>query len=210
MRIITNVSLALLGAAVLLTTSPLSAASFDCGRATTMAEKEICIEPELNRLDNELGRIYHKAKHLRYVKQEQRDWLRHRDRKCGGNFYCLRDEMEERIHELRRMVRRSKRYNRPAHPESHRGSVYSPDYGVVCDKEAGFCADREGIALGYTKVYLGEANAEKFNRILSTPDFDKTRFTMSNGVYCDGPLRKCFNNKWKEAVDPYWTKRLFP
>jgi hypothetical protein len=80
---------------------------------------------------------------------------------------------------------------------------------VVCDKEAGFCADREGIALGYTQVYLGEANAEKFNKILSTPGFDKTRFTMSNGIYCDGPLRKCYNNKWKEKVDSYYTNILF-
>jgi uncharacterized protein YecT (DUF1311 family) len=210
MKKIRNISLLLLGAVAMLFTSPLLAASFDCARAMTMAEKAICIEPELSRLDDDLGHVYHKAKHMSHVKQEQRDWVRHRDRKCGGNFYCLRDEIENRIDELHRIVRNSKRYNRPAHPASHKGAVYSPDYGVVCDKKAGFCADREGIALGFTKVYLGEANADKFLKILSSPSFDKTRFTMSNGVYCDAPLRKCYNNKWKESVDPYWTKRLFP
>jgi uncharacterized protein YecT (DUF1311 family) len=209
MKIIINVSLALLGAAVLLATSPLSAASFDCGRATTMAEKEICIEPELNRLDNELGRVYHKAKHIRYVKQEQRDWLRHRDRKCGGNFYCLRDEMEERIHELRRIVRNTKRYNRPAHPASHRGSVYSPDYGIVCDKKAGFCADKEGIAMGYTQVYLGQAAAEKFNNMIDKYHMETDSYTLSNGIHCDSKDRKCYNNKWKEKVNHEYTSKLF-
>jgi hypothetical protein len=50
----------------------------------------------------------------------------------------------------------------PAHAKSVqlKGSVYSPEAGVICDKKGGFCADSQGIAVALTKMYLGE-KAEK-------------------------------------------------
>jgi hypothetical protein len=37
-----------------------------------------------------------------------------------------------------------------------KGAVYSPGPGILCDKKAQFCADDQGISLGYTKEYLGQ------------------------------------------------------
>ena len=49
--------------------------------------------------------------------------------------------------------------------EPLQGAVFSPEQGIICDKKSGFCADSEGISLGFTKEYLG--------------DVDKTSFTFA-------------------------------
>ena len=86
------------------------------------------------------------------------------------------------------------------------GGVYSPSQGVLCDTKAGFCADSYGISMGLTKEYLGQAAQDK---LMSYKDFDTSEFTMTNGVYCDSKMRKCYNNRWKEKVDVYYTGKLF-
>jgi uncharacterized protein len=59
------------------------AASFDCGKAATPAEKAICADPELSKLDSELNDVYSTAvgltKSSSKLRSEQRDWLKRRD-----------------------------------------------------------------------------------------------------------------------------------
>ena len=89
-----------------------------------------------------------------------------------------------------------------------KGSVYSPEQGILCDREAGFCVDREGISLGFTKEYLGQSNQDKWaNRI--SGDYDTSRFSFSNSVYCDVTEGQCWTNKYKDSVDYYYTRKLF-
>lgn len=60
-----------------------SAASFDCTKAATKVERTICSNPELSRLDDEMGISYKKA--LKYaadvdpIRKEQRGWLKARN-----------------------------------------------------------------------------------------------------------------------------------
>jgi hypothetical protein len=89
------------------------------------------------------------------------------------------------------------------------GSVYFPEHGIVCDKKAGFCADREGISMGYTKEYLGQAAQDKMMGYVNRDHMELDSYTMSNGIYCDSKVKKCYNNKWKEKVDAYYTRMLF-
>ena len=95
--------LALLGAAICLVAGSASAASFDCEKATTKVEKMICADPELSKLDDELGRVYSEnlKKYPDYVanfQAQQRAWLKERN-KCETKE-CLRSIYQKRIAQL--------------------------------------------------------------------------------------------------------------
>ena len=94
-----------------------------------------------------------------------------------------------------------------------KGTVYSPDPGVICDKKGGFCADTEGIAVALTKMYLGD-KAEKrlMDRIRPEPgvqDFDTTTFVLTNKVACDCKAKICKVSKYEDKIDAAHTKALF-
>ena len=87
-----------------------------------------------------------------------------------------------------------------------KGSVTSPEPGIICDKKAGFCADSQGISMAFTKQFLGE-KAEK--KLLAMGEFDMTTFTLTNGVHCDINAKKCTVSKYDDKVDAAHTKALF-
>ena len=87
-----------------------------------------------------------------------------------------------------------------------KGTVYSPEAGIICDKKSGFCADEQGISMAYTKEYLGE-KAEK--KLLGMGEFDMSTFTLSNKVYCETKIKKCTISKYEDKVDAAHTMALF-
>ncbi len=96
--------------------------------------------------------------------------------------------------------------NQQSKAENNR-DIYSPINGVLCDAKAGFCADSYGIAMAYTKEYLGQAAQDKL--MSYGDDFITDSFGMSNGVYCDANEKKCYDNKLKDRVNYYYTNKLF-
>jgi hypothetical protein len=91
-----------------------------------------------------------------------------------------------------------------------KGGVFSPEQGIICDKKSGFCADSEGISLGYTGEYLGKDAEEKFDKIISSvKEFDTTSFVMSNGVLCDAKKKHCYTNKFDNVIDQAYTRAMF-
>ena len=91
-----------------------------------------------------------------------------------------------------------------------RGAVFSPEQGIICDKKAGFCADKEGISMGFTGEYLGQDAEQKFDKIISgVKDFDTTTFVLSNGILCDAKKKHCYTNKYDNIVDEPHTKAMF-
>ena len=56
--------------------------------------------------------------------------------------------------------------------------VFSPEQGVVCDREGNFCADGTGISATWTEQYLG---AEAARNIANA---DQSEFVLHNGVEC--------------------------
>jgi len=198
----TKALVATVGVSIFATT--LSAASFNCRNASTATERAICGDKYLSQLDGKMGKLYHKASSFANIKEEQRDWINHRNRNCGGNEDCLYDLTKVRMGELRRIIRRGGGH----HKSSHRGSVYSPARGVVCDKKSGFCADSYGISLGLTKEYLGQKQQDIWNKRMNG-NFDASAFTFSNRIFCDTNIRTCYTSKLKDSVDHYFTNRLF-
>jgi hypothetical protein len=89
--------------------------------------------------------------------------------------------------------------------------VSSPRHGVLCDRY--MCANDKGISRELTARYLGEKTARE---LFSQGKFDSTRFTFSNGVFCDAKERVCRENRFygadgkrSGAVSKKYTMLLF-
>ncbi|MCQ1057790.1 YcgJ family protein [Photobacterium sp. DNB23_23_1] len=90
--------------------------------------------------------------------------------------------------------------------------LFSPDKGVLCDRQAGFCVDSYGISMGFTKEFLGQQAQdnmmELINRVGSN-NFDTTRYSFSNKVYCDSEQKACFVDRFSEEQLADYTSILF-
>ena len=97
---VTTHSTTLVSAALLLfalSASPANApiqASFDCQKARSSVEKQICHSSELARLDVQLNHLYWKffnqlpVDKKSIARQMQRNWIIHRERDCRTNRPC--------------------------------------------------------------------------------------------------------------------------
>ena len=211
MKITTKLTLSAL--AIMALGSYATAASFNCHKAATKIEHAICEDKWLSELDGEMGKLYHKAKAYQHdLPQYQKMWIKNRNAECGANTDCLYKWTENRVTNFKNIIKDAKSgkaVNAPKKKHTKGGAVYFPEHGIICDKKAGFCADKEGIAMGYTQVYLGQAAAEKFNNMIDKYHMETYSYTLSNGIHCDSKDRKCYNNKWKEKVNHEYTSKLF-
>jgi uncharacterized protein YecT (DUF1311 family) len=105
-----------------------AAPSFDCNRAASVVEKEICAIAEFADLDSRIATLFSQAQTIvsardaEALRADQRVWLRERDG-CGnlihGNppvyidvYACLRDQLNLR-EGLLRVVVASKQFTKP-------------------------------------------------------------------------------------------------
>ena len=186
------------------TFSMLSAASFDCRHAVLPIERAICSDPCLSKLDGKMGTTYRPLSHRQAVRQDQRAWLRQRDRQCGANVECLYNKTYERIVALGLLIHSL----HPTHAKTTtqpQPKVYSPEPGVVCDRAQGFCADGYGLSIGLTKIFLGTAASET----LVHQETNATDFELSNGVFCQIDACTCYATRNRKQIDPMWTKSVF-
>jgi uncharacterized protein len=92
--------------ALFLLFSPLfaHAAGFDCGKARNAAERTICADKRLSKLDTELANEWQQALqrtvNSSLLKDDQRSWLRQRDA-CKSDKRCLRTSYLQRQRQLR-------------------------------------------------------------------------------------------------------------
>ncbi|KFG97766.1 hypothetical protein GQ56_0107650 [Burkholderia paludis] len=92
-------------ALLMLTLLPLAAhaAGFDCAKAVSPAEKAICADAGLSKLDGELAAAWRQALakggDTAASKAAQLKWLKQRDR-CGDDALCLDDRYRERLASL--------------------------------------------------------------------------------------------------------------
>jgi len=93
--------LSLLGLITLLA-GGVTAASFDCAKASTQTERAICQNPSVSKLDEELAVAYKNAGPE--YRDSQRAWLRKRNQ-CGANANCLFIEYQSRIKFLKAQVK---------------------------------------------------------------------------------------------------------
>lgn len=99
---------------------PVSAASFDCAvEHLKPAEKVVCFNRELSKLDDEMMKIYKKVRQTPALRNEQKSWLRFRNN-CGFDVLCLKRAYIGRIYTLRIILGGTmlEKYE-PAHHKGH-------------------------------------------------------------------------------------------
>jgi uncharacterized protein len=83
--------------------APVVAASFDCTKATSAIDRNICDVPSLSALDDALAVAYNKARQSALDPQrllnEQQQWLQKRNT-CGNDLGCLATSYRQRIAQL--------------------------------------------------------------------------------------------------------------
>lgn len=79
--------------------------------------------------------------------------------------------------------------------------VFSPEAGVICDRNGQFCADGTGLSASWSEQYLGAEAAGKL------ADVEQSVFGYSNRVKCTVATRSCEGGKGKTAKK--MTKMLF-
>jgi uncharacterized protein len=183
------------------------AASFNCHKAATKVEHAICSDHYLSKLDGKMGKLYHKAKQYDHDLM-QKLWIKNRNNECGADQDCLYKWTETRIENFNNIIKDSKA-STPKH--KHRdAAVYFPEHGIICDRKAGFCADREGISMGFTQEFLGQAAAEKMMNYMDKYHMSTYAYTLSNGIHCDSHKKKCFKERYNGSpVNKHYTNKLF-
>ncbi len=92
------------------TASSATAPGFDCRKATTPQEKEICGDEELSKLDAEMSRAYRgllsslESPEAAWLKAAQKEWLHARNLECtsgAGIAACLHEQLKQRLDYLK-------------------------------------------------------------------------------------------------------------
>ncbi|MEM0950463.1 MAG: lysozyme inhibitor LprI family protein [Pseudomonadota bacterium] len=97
--------LAATGLAMVALSDPSAAQSFDCAKAGTAIEKKICSDPNLGRLDSELGKVYAtlqgslSAEAKADLRTSERAWV-HQRNSCDTQSDCLTNAYVQRLGEL--------------------------------------------------------------------------------------------------------------
>jgi uncharacterized protein len=187
----------------------LMAASFDCAKASTATEKAICKDKYLSSIDSTMGRLYREIK-AKKINMYQRDWIKNRNKECGGNTACLEKWTKNRIINFQNELKRPANERPKPHKSPNDKYVFSPGQGIICDKKSNFCADKHGISFGLTKEYLGQKAVEKFKKMIEgIENMDMKTYTLSNGLSCDSNKKICKKSKWDDKADKHWTQVLF-
>jgi hypothetical protein len=81
--------------------------------------------------------------------------------------------------------------------------VFSPEQGVVCDREGNFCADGTGISASWTEQFMG---AEAAHNIANA---DQSEFVLHNGVECIVANQACLHHGKADKASKKIQKMVF-
>jgi hypothetical protein len=82
--------------------------------------------------------------------------------------------------------------------------------GVVCDKGDQVCYDQRGANVDRTRDMFGQYAAQEVQKRLGKKDdWGTKKFTLSNGVKCSIPNRKCNKEQGEGERSKKITKHLF-
>ncbi len=175
---------------VLFNTHLASATSFDCAKATTKVEKMICADPELSRLDDNLGKVYSAMLKAYYgmpsIKYKEREWLRKRD-KCS-DAACLKSRYQQRIATLKQAGLPSKEERQWLEIFAQARKKGKERYGLLMSKDDELCNHMLGLFNADLKKYgpsgdSHQAEHEEFKRIPWKQV--KSSYTSYGNVYYD-------------------------
>ncbi len=89
------------------------------------------------------------------------------------------------------------------------GTVSRVAPGVVCDRAASICFDRQGPSIGLTKQYFGNNAAQRLTANLSGRPLP-TEFSLSNGSFCSVSQSTCWTSNRRDRLSETLTRELYP
>ncbi len=150
-----------------------------CAFRTTPAQREICLEKGLTRLDAALNDVYAElrqkmtARQFTPVRDEQRTWLADRDR-CKADTACLRTKYQDRTAQLEQYLENVS-FSKMSHTEiaCGKGNV-SPKGGCVREPKG-----RDPLAnrMVWRMQETGRGNARGVRLDFSVPETDAIAFS---------------------------------
>ena len=142
------------------------AASFDCSKAKNFAEKSVCADSDLSRLDDALSRIYRialeRVKDKEQLRAEQRQWLAKRDAcdysNVSDNYernskqkYCVQYLYIARLKEINTVVYSQKGMGLyRCSPRASKGGNFVITNGIITEFNATTSVSGTEFARGYT------------------------------------------------------------
>jgi hypothetical protein len=81
--------------------------------------------------------------------------------------------------------------------------------GVICDRVASICFDRQGPSIGLTREYLGSGAALRLTANLSGRPVP-SEFTLSNGSICSVAQATCWTSNRRDRFNEMLTRELYP
>lgn len=121
-----KIAFGMIGIACLFLSGNLSAASFDCTKASSPYEKTVCSNPALSSLDDQLASAYKEARAKSAdpdgLKKAQIDWIKS-TRQCASDAGCIENAYKSRIVALGNTSSSPKQSSAPAQAQSKPSSV---------------------------------------------------------------------------------------
>ncbi|HPE61270.1 MAG TPA: lysozyme inhibitor LprI family protein [Thiolinea sp.] len=157
---------------------PAQAASFDCGKAESVAEKAVCADVNVSALDDLLALAYAKtqasAPNQEVLKEQQTAWIAERD-DCKDELACLKATYQTRLVEL---------IDRVANPDRLlKGTIKSFECGDNCYLTVTDEAGKEQVGL-CTAEMCGPWNEE--TKMPDDMAGKPVEITIRVGVQIDG------------------------
>lgn len=184
---------------LILATTHVFSAGFDCNKASTNTEKAICENPEISVLDSRLSKYYSTIqKNLtpeekKELINSQREWLKKRNADCKANIECLKEKYETRL------VTLQKNYEK-------RVFVFPSDDEIrqICTKKA---EHPEFLKNKWIKSDSFDINNDGFDekitsRYAGTMQNPNVEYTLHDGT--EIPWTDQVNFEWKD----YWNKYI--
>ena len=200
------------------------AASFNCAKAETWVEKNVCADPQLSNLDESLASSYKNAlansSDKATLKKMQKEWL-HSVRNACEDLACLTDTYTSRIAELNEMVTdESASVEISGEYERYDGNKRDENAAKITVRELkNGQVDVEGNAIWIGNAETGNINMGELNGSFSIKNnvirytdgeesgcrlhmtFSKSSLVINNDNMNCGGLNVTFDGKYRKVGD---------
>ena len=178
------------------------AASFDCNKARSFAEKTICSNKKLGDLDLRLAGIYKEGlAEMPSLREEQRAWLRTL-RECKDEV-CLIEKYEERIDDLVKFFQEFYRQQNLQRSESQVEQTLRYQEGGLNYEYVGQIKNDRPSGNGTLKVFRGKKLIQTDSGYFEDGGIKRGQRIFRGRVF-DGEFKREFNSAYGVADDIPW------
>jgi len=170
-----------------------TAASFDCKKAASWAEKTVCSNPELSKLDEQMAKAYHDAmvslspEGQKETKKYQKQWLKDRQPYCEARLK-LKNNLDNNIHKCLKELYSGRNeqlfFTLKKFPYRIFRNVYLRHWGILNFKEIDTPDEMEDKNLSYLQIENPcDENEKLWNKVILKKAHDDFKIDYDNLEY---------------------------